>query len=100
MLSPLGAYKSSSSRAAGLGTAEWKETYQMRNRFSGSMTAIATAGVIAGLWLVVKPTSGQGQAYRAPRTADGRPNLNGIWQALNTANWDIQDHAAGPAPFP
>ena len=72
----------------------------MRNRFSGSMMAIATAGVIAVLWLVMKPTSGQGQAYRAPRTADGRPNLNGIWQALNTANWDIQDHAAGPAPFP
>src|SRR5438093_1472893 len=100
MLSPLGAYKTHSSRASGLGTAGWKETYQMRNRFSGSMMAIATAGVFAVLWLVVKPTSGQGQAYGAPRTADGRPNLNGIWQALNTANWDIQDHAAGPAPFP
>ena len=33
-------------------------------------------------------------AYRAPRTADGKPNLNGIWQSLNTANWDIQGHAA------
>jgi len=64
------------------------------------MMAIAAAGVIAVLWLVAKPTSGQGQAYRAPRTADGRPNLKGIWQALNTANWDIQDHAAQPAAFP
>jgi hypothetical protein len=32
--------------------------------------------------------------YRAPRTVDGKPDLNGIWQSLNTANWDIQGHAA------
>ena len=25
---------------------------------------------------------------------------HGIWQALNTANWDIRPHAAGPSPFP
>jgi len=31
-----------------------------------------------------------------PRTADGKPDLNGIWQALTTANFDIQDHAAAP----
>ena len=37
-------------------------------------------------------------AYRAPRTADGRPNLNGIWQAMNTANWDIEPHSAAPSP--
>ncbi len=32
-------------------------------------------------------------SYKAPRTADGKPNLNGIWQALNTANWDLQGHS-------
>ena len=26
--------------------------------------------------------------------ADGRPDLRGVWQALNTANWNIQDHGA------
>ena len=26
--------------------------------------------------------------------ADGKPNLNGIWQANNSANWDIQTHQA------
>jgi hypothetical protein len=31
-------------------------------------------------------------AYRPARTADGKPDFNGIWQALNAANWDIQDH--------
>jgi hypothetical protein len=39
-------------------------------------------------------------AYKAPRTADGKPDLNGIWQALNTANWNIQDHAAAAGPVP
>ena len=29
-----------------------------------------------------------------PRTSDGKPDLSGIWQAMNTAAWDIQDHAA------
>jgi hypothetical protein len=37
------------------------------------------------------------QTYRAPRTADGKPDLNGIWQALNEANYDLEGHMARPA---
>ena len=29
-----------------------------------------------------------------PRTADGKPNLQGIWQVRNRAAYDLQDHAA------
>lgn len=29
-----------------------------------------------------------------PRSADGKPDLSGIWQAFNTANIDLQDHLA------
>ena len=42
--------------------------------------------------------AGDAPQYRAPRTPDGRPDLNGIWQALNAGNWDIQDHSASPGP--
>jgi hypothetical protein len=30
-----------------------------------------------------------------PRTVDGKPNLEGIWQASGSASADLQDHAAG-----
>ena len=35
---------------------------------------------------------------RMPRLPDGKPNLNGIWQAMNTANWDLEEHAVAAGP--
>jgi len=35
----------------------------------------------------------QQQPYAAPRTPDGHPDLQGVWQVRNTANWDIQAHS-------
>ena len=29
-----------------------------------------------------------------PRARDGKPDLSGFWQVMNTANFDIQDHSA------
>jgi hypothetical protein len=37
------------------------------------------------------------QAYRAPRADGGKPDLNGIWQSLNEANYDLEGHNARPA---
>jgi hypothetical protein len=33
-------------------------------------------------------------AYTPPKNGDGQPDLSGIWQVLDTAAWDIQDHGA------
>jgi hypothetical protein len=40
--------------------------------------------------------SAQPAAYRPPRI-DGKPDLNGIWQALSEANYDLEAHVARPA---
>ena len=36
-------------------------------------------------------------ASQLPRASDGHPDLNGIWQTLNEANYDIERHMARPA---
>lgn len=69
----------------------------MGHWLKGAMFAGAGAAVVAALWLGTASTAGQAEAYKAPRTADGKPDLNGVWQAVNTANYDIQAHAARPA---
>ncbi|HEV8396149.1 MAG TPA: hypothetical protein VGQ37_17835 [Vicinamibacterales bacterium] len=63
----------------------------------GAVTVVVAAAVGVVIATVVMPVSGQAPAYRAARGADGRPDLNGIWQALNEANFDIQTHMARPA---
>src|SRR5213593_1803919 len=44
--------------------------------------------------LLAAPIMAAAQAPALPRMPDGKPNLQGIWQVLNTASWDIQDHPA------
>ncbi len=36
------------------------------------------------------------QDRERPERIAGKPNLNGIWQALNTANWNLEGHSAEP----
>jgi hypothetical protein len=39
----------------------------------------------------------QPATYRVPRAKGGHPDLNGIWQAMNEANYDLEAHVAKPA---
>jgi hypothetical protein len=40
---------------------------------------------------------GQPSRPGIPRTAGGKPDLNGIWQTIGTANYDLEPHNARPA---
>ena len=35
-------------------------------------------------------------AFSPAKTADGQPNLQGIWRAWNLAQYDLEDHGAKP----
>ena len=68
----------------------------MTNRFKGSMAA--TAAVAALFCVGLRTVAGQApaaaaQPYAQPRTLDGQPDVTGIWQALNSAAWDLEDHS-------
>ncbi len=62
-----------------------------RSRILGGVSAVA---VLAFLSIPAPSARAQSASGKALRTADGKPNLNGIWQANNTANWDLEAHAA------
>jgi hypothetical protein len=47
--------------------------------------------------LAILPLAAQTPAYRAPHADGGHPDLNGIWQVLNEANYDLEAHNAKPA---
>ena len=60
--------------------------------------AIVSAVVVAAALVAAFPRAGESQAYKPPRTASGQPDLNGFWQAVNTANWDLEAHEAAAGP--
>jgi hypothetical protein len=63
-----------------------------------TLIVAAAAAVMAAVLFEGAPISGQtAGGYRPPRLVDGKPDLNGIWQALNEANYDIEAHMARPA---
>jgi hypothetical protein len=65
----------------------------MRSRENRWIGALLTTAIL----LAVGPARAQPQPRKDPlaRIA-GHANFNGIWQALNTANWNLESHTAEP----
>jgi hypothetical protein len=61
------------------------------------IASVAFARLVAvAAWLALLAPAARAEADRA---ADGHADLSGIWQALNTANWDLEDHSAQAGPM-
>ena len=67
--------------------------------------------ILSGLILMSLVNAALADDYSAPRGPGGKPDLNGVWQVFNRANYDIEPHAAraslamvkgdlGPLPAP
>ena len=70
----------------------------MRSRLRYFIVALMVTAFLSSCSELAPPTDELSPSI--PRTATGEPRLDGIWQALTEANWDIRPHAAGPALLP
>lgn len=63
---------------------------------------LAAMAVLAAAFAVTLAAQPAAPRYRPPRLANGKPDLQGVWQVRNTANWNLQAHGGGyktPAGF-
>src|SRR6516225_436719 len=70
----------------------------MRFLGKGWVTAISAAMVTAVLFSLISQSAAPASAAGpdTPGRLAGKPDFNGIWEAINTANWDLQTHQARP----
>lgn len=64
-----------------------------------NLVAIALSVVAVAAYTAFATGSGGEQSYRTARTPHGAPDVSGIWQANNTANWDLEPHTARQGPL-
>lgn len=58
-------------------------------------------GAAAAYLVIALSTSATAQnTYKPGRTADGHPDLTGIWEMRGTANWNLEGHRGGPGVPP
>ncbi len=55
------------------------------------------ASIIVSAVIALTPALAVSQD-KVPRTPNGKPDLNGIWQTMGTAHWNLEPHNAEPGP--
>ena len=71
---------------------------QSRNPVVIAAVAVGLLAVVAIFFFVGRPAPGEAQAPPVPRLQGTQfPNMSGVWQALNEANWDLEAHGARAA---
>jgi hypothetical protein len=71
-----------------------------QGRQGGAAAPAPPAGQGRGAAPAAPAGQGRGAAAAArPARIAGRPNMNGIYQAINTANWNLEDHSASATAF-
>src|SRR5258705_7933743 len=61
--------------------------------FGGVIVLAAAVAFLVGQRAASGQSAGSFSSRAVPRMPDGKPSLEGIWQAVNTADWEIQDHS-------
>jgi hypothetical protein len=56
-------------------------------------TTAALFAAFAGRVATEAQQTGRAAAETAPHTAAGQPDLQGVWQAVNAAAWNLEDHS-------
>ena len=76
---------------------EQTPTVGVNRRRSGTAALGGLAAAVAVAVVALLPIAAQAQAqspaYRGPRTPDRKPDLNGIWQVLNEAHFNVEPHS-------
>ena len=74
----------------------------MKMQLKTILAVTATAVAVSALWNLDQATT-EAQTDQSgsdiPRTPTGKPDFNGIWQAMNSAYWDLEPHEARHGPL-
>ena len=62
------------------------------------MQAISTWKITSVALALLATLPATGIAQQQPERIEGMPNLNGLWQAMNTAYWNLEAHSAEALP--